>query len=691
MSAPLQPLLHNELVVLRAPTQAWSARDGSIGTAPIHGLYFSDVRVVSRLSAMIGGVAGEHIATEPLGADSVSFVTLLRHLDDRAADPKVRSTHTRTATATTITETLTVTSHLDTEITTEAVVSFTPDLCDMDRVKAGVDSPADPEVEVHGEQASWANTSVRVRLEAPDAAVSASGGGVELRWPVRVAPHGETSVSWTISASDAQAVVTGVDFAPRWSAPEVVADDERLSRWLGTALGDLDALRMATVDRPGLVFLAAGAPWFFTLFGRDSLWAARFMLPLGTELAHDTLRVLAGLQGTKDVAASAEQPGKIMHELRRETLRIPDEAIALPPLYYGTVDATALWICLLHDAWRWGLSDDAVRELLPHLEAALGWMRDYGDADGDGLLEYIDRTGHGLANQGWKDSGDSVQWRDGTLAEGPIALCEVQAYAYEAAMHGADLLEHFQQDAGTEGPGAAANSPSEWRAWAAALKARFRESFWIDSPDGAYPAIALDAAKRPVDTVTSNLGHLLGTGLLDERQAALVARRLVSPELDSGFGLRTMSTDSEGYWPLSYHGGSVWTHDTAIAIAGLAREGFPEEAGRLVAGLLAAASGFEYRMPELHSGDPASRLAVPVPYPAACRPQAWSAAAAVSVLGSVLGLDPDAQAGVLRMSPSGAVGHLSVSGIRFGGAEVSVRVTAEGEVAAASGATVEVR
>ena len=679
MSAPLQPLLHNELVVLRAPTQAWSARDGSIGTAPIHGLYFSDVRVVSQLSATVGGEAGEHIATEPLGADSVSFVTLLRHLDDHAADPKVRSSHTRTATATTIRETLTVSSHLDTHITTEAVVTLTADLCDMDRVKAGVGTPAEPEVAVQGEQVSWSNDSVRVRLEAPGATMLASDGRIELRWPIVVPPHGETSVSWTIAARDEQAVVTGVDFPPRWSNPVVTADDERLPRWLETALDDLDALRMATVDQPGLVFLAAGAPWFFTLFGRDSIWAARFMLPLGTELAHDTLRVLAGLQGTKDVPASAEQPGKIMHELRRGTLRIPDEAIALPPLYYGTVDATALWICLLHDAWRWGLADDAVRELLPHLVAALGWMRDYGDADGDGLLEYIDRTGHGLSNQGWKDSGDSVQWRDGTLAAGPIALCEVQAYAYEAATHGADLLEHF-----------GAGGAEEWRTWAAALKARFHESFWIDAPDGAYPAIALDAAKKPVDTVTSNLGHLLGTGLLDARQAALVARRLVSPELDSGFGLRTMSTDSGGYWPLSYHGGSVWTHDTAIAIAGLAREGFAQEAGRLVSGLLAAASGFDYRMPELHSGDPASRLAVPVPYPAACRPQAWSAAAAVSVLGSVLGLDPDAQAGVLRMSPSGAVGLLTVSGIRFGGAEISARVTAEGEVAAASGATIEV-
>jgi glycogen debranching enzyme len=247
-------------------------------------------------------------------------------------------------------------------------------------------------------------------------------------------------------------------------------------------------------------------------------------------------------------------------------------------------------------------------------------MRDHGDSDGDGLLEYVDETGHGLANQGWKDSGDSVQWHDGRLAEGPIALCEVQAYAYEAAVHGADLLDHFGRDGG-----------DAWRAWAERLRDRFRASFWVSDAAGAYPAIALDAAKRPVDTVTSNLGHLLGTGLLDEHEEALVAARLVSPELAAGFGLRTLSSDAAGFWPLSYHGGSVWTHDTAVAVSGLARAGFADEARTLAEGLLAAAPSFDHRMPELHSGDDRGEVPAPVPYPASCRPQAWSAAAAVAV------------------------------------------------------------
>jgi glycogen debranching enzyme len=680
MSDQLQPLLHHEIVVLRAPTQTWSAQDGSLGSAAIHGVYFSDVRLVSELAVTIGLVGGEHIATLPHSADSVSFVALQRHLDDRGADPRIRSTHTRTADITGVAERLLIESHLAEAVETTVRVRMRADLSDLDGIKAGIAASTPPAVTLDGEGARWSNDVVTAELTAPGASIGLDAGEIVLDWPVTIEAHGSVTLGWNIGAEDASAAVRGTSRPIGWSIPTLDAGDERLERWLGTALGDLEALRLTTTADPDHVFLAAGAPWFFTLFGRDSIWAARFMLPLGSELAGDTLRILAGLQGTAEVADTAEQPGKIMHELRRGTLTIPGEDISLPPLYYGTVDATALWVNLLHDAWKWGLPDEQVRALLPNLLAALEWMRDFGDADGDGLLEYVDESGRGLANQGWKDSGDSVQWRDGSLATGPIALCEVQAYAYEAATHGADLLDHF-------GLGGA----EEWRTWAARLRTRFHETFWISDAAGDYPAIALDADKRPVDTVTSNLGHLLGTGILDARQAELVARRLVSPELDSGYGLRTMSTDSAGYWPLSYHGGSVWTHDTAIAISGLAREGFAEEAGTLAAGLLAAASAFDYRMPELHSGDPAALFPAPVPYPAACRPQAWSAAASVAVLGSALGLEPDAVGGTLSVSPSAIFGALRVDGLRLGTAEVSITVNADGEVTAASGAAIEVR
>ncbi len=679
---PVQPLLDREVVIIRAPTQAWSALDGQIGGAAIHGIYHSDVRILSRSTLTIGGREGEHIATAPGSAhspgraDTIAFVALLRHLDDTDADPRVRAVRRRTVHATGASESVVIESALGAEVTTTVVVRLEADFAGMALVKAGL--AGEPVAfAVTGSTASWSNDTVTSSLEAPGARVTAVDGGLELSWEVVVPARGETRIGWTLQASDSRAVVVGASGAAAWSAPVVTSGDSRLGRWVAKALGDLDGLRMTTAVDTTSEFLAAGSPWFFTLFGRDSLWAARFMLPLGTELAAGTLKVLAGLQGRECVDATAEQPGKIMHELRRGTLEIPGENISLPPLYYGTVDATPLWVCLLHDAWRWGMPEEEVRALVPALVAALEWMRDYGDADGDGLLEYVDATGHGLSNQGWKDSGDSVQWRDGSLATGPIALCEVQAYAYEAASHGADLLDHF----GVAGAG-------EWREWAATVKARFSETFWIESTDGAYPAIALDADKRPVDTVTSNLGHLLGTGLLTPAQAALVARRLSSPELDSGYGLRTMSTDSAGYWPLSYHGGSVWTHDTAIAIAGLAAEGFPGEATSLARGLLAAAEAFDYRMPELHSGDAAEATSVPVPYPAACRPQAWSAAAAISVLGSILGLRPGD--GALVVSPMTAVGALSVTGLRFGGADVALTVNADGEVTSASGAAIEV-
>jgi glycogen debranching enzyme len=665
VSASLQPLLNDELVVLRAPTQAWSSSTGAMGTASIHGVYVSDVRVVRALRVTIGDRDAEHLSTGIRGADSVRIESLLRHLDDRTPDPEVRLTLERVVDAGGLLDTVTVRNRHEYALTAPLVIELDLDATSMESVKLG-HSPADaPAVTLDNGVAAWSGQSVSASVSSTDLAIEQTATGIRLTTELTIEPASATTVSWRLDADDAIGAVHGDSRPVPWSRPEVLAGDQRLSRWVDRALDDLDALRMTTAQHPEETFLAAGAPWFFTLFGRDSIWAARMMLPLGTELAGSTLRVLAGLQGTQHQPASAEEPGKIMHELRREALVIDDD-ITLPPLYYGTVDATPLFVCLLHDAWKWGLPDDEVRALLPHLEAALGWMRDDGDADGDGLLEYIDRSGHGLANQGWKDSGDSVQWRDGSLAEGPIALCEVQAYAYEAAMGGAALLEAFGR------PGA-----EEWRAWAARLREAFHAKFWIIDADrcgdlGPYPAIALDAQKRPVDTVTSNLGHLLGTGLLDAEQSALVAARLGSPELDSGYGLRTMSTDSAGYWPLSYHGGSVWTHDTAIAVLGLAREGHDAVASSLARGLLSAAEGFDYRMPELHSGDPVDEVTRPIPYPAACRPQAWSAASSVAVLTAALGLTPDAAAGTVASSPLLGLGSVAARGLRVGARSVDV-------------------
>jgi glycogen debranching enzyme len=434
------------------------------------------------------------------------------------------------------------------------------------------------------------------------------------------------------------------------------ADDPRLPALLAQSLADADALRMAVPRAPRDVFLAAGAPWYFTLFGRDSIWAARMLLPFGWELAAGTLRALAAFQGRGLDPVTAEAPGKIPHEIRRAGVS------------YQTIDATPLWICLLHDAWRWGMPEDQVAALLPALRAGLAWIRDYGDSDGDGLLEYVNTTGRGLANQGWKDSGDAIRFADGTIAAPPVALCEVQGYAYEAAMRGADLLAAF-----------GVNGAAQWRDLAARIAAAFRAAFWVADERGGYPAIALDGGKRPADSLTSNIGHLLGTGLLTSAEEELVAERLAGPDMNSGFGLRTMSARDGGYNPLSYHCGAVWSHDTAIAILGLARSGHAQLAADLADGLLAAAGGFGWRLPELYSGAARAETPWPTPYPAACRPQAWSAAAAAVLARALLGLDVDVPSGTLTLRPPAR---------RIGGAGVRLRI--DGLVAGAETFSAEV-
>ena len=669
MSASLQPLLHDELIVLRAPTQAWSSPRGTMGDAAIHGIYVGDVRLVRALRIRLDDQDAEHLSTGLMSADCVRIESLLRHLDDHTPDPEVRLTLERTVNSRGVCDVVTVRNRHEHALVAPLVIELDLDAMSMESVKLGHPIATAPSVTLEpsggGDTARWHGENLTARVSSTDLTIERTDSGIRLTATLEIAAQSAKSVSWRLDADDAIGAVRGDARPVPWSRPEVNAGDHRLVRWIDRALDDLDALRMTTAQHPEHTFLAAGAPWFFTLFGRDSIWSARMMLPLGTSLAGSTLRVLAGLQGTRETSEAAEEPGKIMHELRRQAT-VFDENMTLPPLYYGTVDATPLFICLLHDAWQWGLPEDEVRALLPNLEAALGWMRDSGDADGDGLLEYIDRTGHGLANQGWKDSGDSVQWSDGSLAVGPIALCEVQAYAYEAAIGGAALLDAFDR------PGA-----DEWRAWAERLRTTFHELFWITDPErcgelGPYPAIALDAQKRPVDTITSNLGHLLGTGLLDAEQSALVAARLGSPELDSGYGLRTMSTEATGYWPLSYHGGAVWTHDTAIAVLGLAREGHDAVATSLARGLLRAAESFGYRMPELHSGDPIDEVARPVPYPAACRPQAWSAAASIAVLTAAMKLRPDAPAGTVATSPLHGFGPVAARGLRIGDHTVDI-------------------
>lgn len=631
----LQPLLHEQVVLIAAPAQVLAAADGSMGGAAVEGVYHSDVRMVRTHRLAVTGSRLEHLATQQQSADRARHLSLARHLDPEGADPRTVITTSRAITAgadgARLTEALELTAAWTEPVRTTLSIELTSDLSPMDLVKLGTpeaDLDWSLETGALGPRAVVRRGAARAAVCAPGARITANGAVLRLEWDVVADSSHVFTATWTLEGHDDDAVVIAAGALPARRRPEVA--DPRVAAWSAVALDDLDHLLLARRQTPAQPFAAAGAPWFFTLFGRDSLWTARLLLaqgdPWSLALAEGTLRTLADLQGTADDPDTAEQPGKIMHELRRAVIDVQGSVI-LPPLYYGTIDATELWILTLADARRAGLAEDVVRELLPALRGTCLWLLQHADADGDGFIEYIDASGHGLANQGWKDSGDSVQFADGRLAAGPIALVEVQAYAHAAALDAAALLREL----GEEDDAALAD---RLVAWAAGLREHFTEAFWKGDTATGYPVIALDADKHQVDSLTSNIGHLLGTGILDAAQTARVAELLVSPEMSSGYGLRTLATTMGGYWPESYHGGSVWTHDTAIAIDGLLREGRPEEARTLAEGLLAAAPSFGNRMPELYAGLPASDGA-PVPYPASCRPQAWAAAASAVVARAV--------------------------------------------------------
>lgn len=672
---PLQPLLHDLVTCLRAPSTVLSARDGQIRPDGAQGAFTADVRVLSTAVLTVAGREPEPLYAELVGASGARFVSVARGLVDRGHDPGVRVIRSRQAVPAGLGEHIALANDGEQDLETTLSLDLAGDLAGMAQVKDGaLGSSAMAAVE-DGALVWRAEAGLDVRIRADQqAALSASG----IRWQVSLPAGSSTTVQWSLEVADPAAVVAGAPDRVPWREPVVSLAAPALPRLVERSLADLDALRLVTTALPHAQFVAAGSPWFLTLFGRDSLLAARLTLSLGTELAEGTLATLAARQGVRVDAGSAQAPGKMLHELRRAPLRLSGgnqaRALTLPPVYYGSIDATALWVILLHDAWRHGMAADRVERLLPALLLALAWVTTGSDPDGDGFAEYVDRTGSGLANQGWKDSGDSVRFRDGRIAAPPIALAEVQGYAYEAAIDGAALLDAFGRD-----------GSDRLRAWAGVLAERFRARFWVEDEIGPYPALALDGAKRPVDARASNMGHLLGTGLLDRHEAAAVASRLAAPDMDSGFGLRTMSAQDGGYAPLSYHCGAVWPHDTALVAAGLAREGFGEQAARLLQGLVDAAPSFDYRLPELYSGDARESLTV-MPYPAACRPQAWAAAAGVSALSTLLGLAPDVPRGVVRLRPAPRPGHgpLTVRGLTVGGSSLDVTVDDAGSVTAAS-------
>jgi glycogen debranching enzyme len=423
---------------------------------------------------------------------------------------------------------------------------------------------------------------------------------------------------------------------------------------------DLRTLR-SSLD--GHHYFAAGVPWYVTLFGRDSITAALQTLAYEPEVAAHTLRLLARYQGSKVDAWRDEQPGKVMHELRVGELARTGKIPQTP--YYGSIDATPLFLVLLCRHADWTGSLELFHELRENVERALGWMAKYGDPGGDGYLAYEGESKDGLSNQGWKDSGDAIMNADGSLARPPIALAEVQGYAYLAKVGLADLHRRA-------GDGGRAD---QLRKEADELRRRFNRDFWLEDK-GTY-ALALQADRRPAAVVASNAGQVLWSGIADSDKAKRTAERLMRPDMFCGWGVRTLSSQEKRFNPIGYHLGTVWPHDNALIAAGLRRYGQDGAARQILAGLLEAAAQFHaYRLPEVFAGFDKGQYGVPVHYPVACHPQAWAAGSVPYLLTALLGLEPDGFAKRLRVVrpvlPDGA-DELELRGLRVGAARADLR------------------
>jgi glycogen debranching enzyme len=466
------------------------------------------------------------------------------------------------------------------------------------------------------------------------------------------------------------------------STPKLRTSHRMLSTAYDRSIEDLAALRLHDPTGQRRPVIAAGAPWYMTLFGRDALISAYMALPIDPTLAVGVLEALAELQGRAVDPTTEEEPGRIMHETRY--LGVDAPTLTGGSTYYGSADATPLFVMLLGELSRWGLDEPTLRTLVPTADRALAWMEGPGDKDGDGYIEYETTSERGLVNQGWKDSVDGIRYRDGRVAEAPLALCEVQAYAYGAYRARAAIAERLGEPELVE----------RYERRAADLRSKFARDFWLEEP-GWY-AVALGPDKVPVDSLTSNIGHCLWTGIAADEHAARIVERLMSPQMWTGWGIRTLASDERGYDPMSYHCGTVWPHDGAICASGMRRYGFEREALAVATGLLEAASAWEGRLPELFSGLDRADVGTPVPFPTSCSPQAWSAATPFLLLRILLGLEPDETSG-LRVDPiPGAIeDDLLFAGVRLVDQRFDVRIV-DGDVRVRSwdvvdGVTVERR
>ena len=672
------PLGPGTVTLVEGSSFCISLPNGDMHSAHPHGVFFQDTRILSGWSLRVNGLSLEPLAAETKEPYRALFAGRVNRSDGYADSPLIVERLREVGAG--IQEQITVRNYSLEPV--ECVISVRPeaDFADLFEVKeARIQRRWDQTREIDGDtltiRGTWQDVRKGIVVQAPGAEVREE----ELTYSISVGARSQWSTILTaLPTHEATAGppppsfvhTEGEEISPRdrrrqeWvdKIPKLHMGNHSIERTLRRSYDDLGALRIEDPNHPERVVVAAGAPWFMTLFGRDSLWASEMAVAVDPSLALGTLQTLADRQGSVVDHMSEEEPGKILHEVRLDV----SSGLSLggKHVYYGSVDATPLFVAILGTVSRWGFAKDTIAALLPHADRALDWIRNYGDKDGDGFVEYDRLNPNGLLNQGWKDSWDGINFADGTMAEGPIALCEVQAYVYDAYM----ARSWIAYDAGDQA------LASQLADEATQLKKRFNEQFWI--PERGYYAIALDGKKRQVDACASNMGHCFWTGLIDQDKAPMVVERLMSPEMFSGWGIRTLASDMGAYNPASYHNGSVWPHDNAVIVSGLVRYGFVEQAQRISTALFEAAEHSGGRLPELFCGFSREQFAEPVPYPTACSPQAWAATTPLQLVTSLMRYDTHVSRGGFWMDPvlPESYGDLHITNAPMGGGRITIDI-----------------
>src|SRR3954468_1683645 len=656
---------------------AISGRSGDMVPNLPQGFFFRDTRFLSRLELRVNGHAPEALEAEALDPFSATFALRTRPRPGRADSPLLVFRHRYVGRG--VREDIVIRNCGDDPSYCSLELLFDTDFADLFHVKEGrVESDVTPALAAEDQslvfryQRGLTKRGVRISF-SQSVQLAANLATLEI-----IVPPQE---SWTTCVQLAP-IIDNEEIEPRhvcgqpvdhgtprarlakWRSqvPAVDTDYPHLKSIVTRSAEDLGALRIFDPDYPERAVVAAGAPWFMTLFGRDSLLTSWMALLVDPDLALGVLQTLARFQGSDVDPRTDEEPGKILHEMRfggASSLSLGGGHV-----YYGTADATPLFVMLLGELRRWGLAPELVDSLLPHADRALEWIDQFGDRDGDGYVEYQRSSDRGLANQGWKDSWDGVRFQDGRLPRPPIALCEVQGYVYAAYLARA----YFALEAND------LDTHNKYRNKAIELKAAFNRDFWVDK--NGWFAMGLDGEKNQIDALASNMGHCLWTGIIDTDKAPIVAERLMGPDMFGGGGIRTLSERAVGYNPMSYHCGSVWPHDNAIIAAGLMRYGFVDQALRVIMALFGAAEFQGYRLPELFSGLARDDVSFPVPYPSSCSPQAWAAASPLLCLRTILRLDPWLPHGKVWLNPvlPPEIEYLRVDRIPLGGRGVTVEV-----------------